>query len=506
MKMLFKKKYMYWWIGVGFLTAFFVTRLVNIYSIPIFTDEAIYVRWAQYFLNDSKFWDYSMTDGKQPLFVWITTAFMRFISEPLLAGRFVSIIAGLFSMVGLYFLANEIFKNRKIGLFTAFLYLIYPFALVYDRIALYDSLVSTFIIWALYLEVLLIRRLQLRIAIILGIVIGLGLLNKTSSNFALILMPFLLLLFDFKDKQWKNKLFKLVLYAAIAAALAQGISMLLRFSPYFYIIAQKNAVFVYTFEEWLQHPFTYLYPNFITLTGWLISYSTIPFLIFVVAALFIGKKNIREKLLLLAWFIVPFVALAMFGRLLYPRYILFMTMPLLVLGAYTLYTLIYNLPVLSIKIGLFVVFILPFLIADFLIITDFDRAPIPRSDKNQFFKSWPAGVGVKESIEILEKESKDKKIFVGTQGTFGLMPYALEMYLYENPNIKIVGIWPIKDTPPDELINASKTMPTYVLFYQPCPSCKNIGEAPATWNLKKIYQVERSEQNSFTTLYQLPKP
>jgi 4-amino-4-deoxy-L-arabinose transferase-like glycosyltransferase len=506
MKRYFTKKNIYWGLGLGFLASYLFLRLTLIQSFPIFTDEAIYVRWAQIGGNDRDWLFISLTDGKQPLFVWLALLFQKFISDPLLAARLVSVVAGFFSMVGLFFLTNEIFKSKKIGFVASFLYLLYPFALVYDRLALYDSLVATFIIWALYLEVLLVRRLTLRLAITLGVVIGLGLLNKTSSNFALILLPFLLLLFNFKDKEWKKKLLRLALYAVLAAVISQAMYLLLRFSPFFYIIAQKNAVFVYPLNEWIQHPFTFLYPNLVTLSGWLVDYSTVPFLIFVFASFFFSKKFLREKVLLLLWFLIPFVALAMFGRLLYPRYILFMTMPLLVLGAYSFYTVIHGLSsVRWIKAGVFLAFMLPFLIADFFIITNFGKAPIPRSDKNQYYLQWPAGAGVKESIDILKKESKDKKIYVGTQGTFGLMPYAFEIFLHDNPNITIFGIWPIKDTPPKELVEASKKMPTYVFFYQPCPGCKNIGEAPASWGMKKIYQIEKDEKGSYSTLYQLPK-
>jgi 4-amino-4-deoxy-L-arabinose transferase-like glycosyltransferase len=506
-KQLLTKKNIYVGLVLSFLAAYLLLRLLNVQTFPIFTDEAIYIRWAQIAGTDPNWFFISLTDGKQPLFVWLASVFMKFTTDPLVGARLVSVVAGLFSMVGLYLVARELFQNRRIGFVAAFLYILYPFALVYDRMALYDSLVAAFIVWALYLEILLIKYLKLQFAILLGIIIGLGLLNKTSSNFALILMPFLLLLFDFKDKQWKKKLVRLGGYAVIAGVISQVMYYSLKLSPFFYIIAQKNAVFVYPFKEWLQHPFTYVYPNLVTLTGWLVDYSTIPFLLFVFASFFIGKKYLREKLLLLAWFIIPFVALATFGKLLYPRYILFMTMPLLVLGAYSFYTILHALSSLRwIKAGVLAVFMVPFFITDLLIITNFVKAPIAESDKNQYYIEWPAGTGVKDSIAILENVSKNQKIYVGTEGTFGLMPYAFEIYLLKNPNVKIQGIWPIKDTPPKELVEASKKMPTYVFFYQPCPGCKNIGEAPASWGLKKIYQVERAKRGTYATLYQLTSP
>jgi 4-amino-4-deoxy-L-arabinose transferase-like glycosyltransferase len=499
----FTKKQMILILGLGFLAAYLFMRLANIMTLPIFTDEAIYLRWAQIAGNDPDWLFISLTDGKQPLFVWLAMMLMKVIEDPLLAGRLVSVIAGLFSMSGLYLLANEIFKSKKIGFVAAFLYLLYPFALVYDRIALYDSLVAAFIIWALYVEVLLIRQLHIKWAIVLGVVIGIGLLNKTSANFALILLPFSLLLFDFKDKLWKKKLVRWLIYAMIAAFIAQAIYQTLRLSPFFYIIAQKNETFVFSFSEWITHPLTFLIPNLKTLWEWLSVYTTIPVLIFIFISIFIGRKYLNEKLLLFAWFIVPFIALAAFGKLLYPRYILFMTMPLLVLGAFSFYTVVHGLPSRWIKAGIFFVFMLPFIITDMFIITDFPKASIANADLGQYYRGWPAGGGIAETVMLFKKESENKKIHIVTEGTFGLMPYALEIYLHDNPNITIEGLWPVKDEPEKRLLELSKQMPVYMVFYQPRAGTKVSGKARETWPVKQIYQYKKIEPETYLTVYQL---
>ena len=86
------------------------------------------------------------------------------------------------------------------------LYVFYPFAQVYDRMALYDGLVGTFYVWALYFSMLLIRKIKLDIAYTLGFVIGGGILTKSSNFFSIYLLPFLLILFDFKQKNAQRKL------------------------------------------------------------------------------------------------------------------------------------------------------------------------------------------------------------------------------------------------------------------------------------------------------------
>lgn len=503
--MKFFKKHSFWFFIFGIVVLYFVTRFYNILGLPIFTDEAIYVRWAQIASNDASWRFISLTDGKQPMFVWIAMLLMKVIEDPLLAGRTVSVLSGIGSLVGIFFVTNELFKNKKIALLASLIYVLYPFSLVYDRMALYDSLVAMFIIWALYFEILLVRHLRLDIALILGMIIGGGMLTKTNANFAFILLPFLLLLFNFKNKHWKKALGKFILLSLVSLVVANVMYSILRLSPFFYIIEQKNYLFIYPFSEWITHPFTYLIPNLQTLSGWTLTYLTLPFFVLILSAFLTGKKYLRERLLLLSWFIVPFVISALFFKLPYPRHILFTTMPLLALGAFALYHLVRFAPKLWIKILIPVVFLLSFVLNDYYIVTDFNKASVPRSDKGQFIQGWPSGVGVRETIEFLKEQSKDQKIYVATEGTFGLMPYALEIYLVDNPNVTIQGFWPITEEIPQEVFEASKMTPTYFVFYQDCPHCVHSGMVPKSWeeNAKIVFQIERVEKERYYTLYKI---
>lgn len=482
---------------------FFLTRLYNILALPIFTDEAIYIRWAQIAANDANWRFISLTDGKQPLYVWIAMLLVNIVNDPLLAGRLVSVIAGFFSMLGMFFLGREIFKNTKIGLLASFLYVLYPFALMYDRLALYDSLVALFIIWALYFEVLLVRHVRLDLALILGFIAGFGILTKSNASFALILLPFSLLLFDFKAKKRNIRLLKWVGYALVSVFIAAAMYQILRLSPFFHIIAEKNYVFIYTPQEFLQHPFTYLFNNLRPMFEWLVGYMTIPMLVLIAASFLVGKKYLSERLLLFVWFIAPFMALALFGRVIYPRFILFMTMSLLVLAAFALFHILTIVKKVWLQAAVVVVFLLMFVINDYIIVTNVEKAPIPKADRGQFITGWPAGGGVRETVAFLQEKAQKEKIYVGTGGTFGLMPYALEIYLHNNPNVKIVGFWPVESTPPKEVIESAKKMPTYFVFYQECPSCPSIGKAPPEWKVTEVLSVKKLEENSVYTLYQV---
>ena len=89
---------------LGILFLYFITRLILLGNFPIFTDEAIYVRWAQIASNDAAWRFISLTDGKQPMLIWFGMIFVKFIQDPLTAVRLVSVVSGLFSLVGIFFL------------------------------------------------------------------------------------------------------------------------------------------------------------------------------------------------------------------------------------------------------------------------------------------------------------------------------------------------------------------------------------------------------------------
>lgn len=482
-------------IGVLAILLFFSTRLYSIMSLPIFTDEAIYTRWSQIARFDANQRFISLTDGKQPLFVWIDMMIMRVSSDPLLAGRLVSVFAGFITMIGLFFLGKTLF-NKKIGVIVAFLYIIYPFALVYDRMALYDSLVAAGAVWSLLFEILLIRYKRLDLALILGMILGASVLTKTSGFFFIYLLPFSLLLFKLKGKEKRDEFLKWGVLVLVSVVLAYAYYSILRLSPFYYIINEKNTIFVYSFHDWLIHPFQFFPNNLQAFFDWFFVYSTPPFLVLI--ALSILGKNRREKLLLFSWFIVPLVGLAVFGRTLYPRFILFMTMPMLVLAAYSLDNILNKLKINKAIVVLF--FLTSLLVSDYLIINNFAKAPIPRADLTQYINDWPAGGGAKEIINYLNNESKKGKIYILSLGTFGSLPtYTTEIYLGDNKNIEKRGVYPVPDKIPSDLIEKAKIMPVYVFF----SNQHEFEQSIKTWPIKLIVEYKKGVGDSFSRLYKV---
>lgn len=462
------------WLFI-FSVVYFAIRITRLTSLPVFTDEAIYIRWSQIGAHDASWRFISLTDGKQPLFTWFMMAAIRIFDDPLFAGRFVSVVSGFISMIGMYFLGKEVFKSTRVGIISSFFYLISPFALMYDRMALYDSLVAAFSIWNLYLAVLLVRRVRLDVALIFGLSLGVGMLNKTSAFLSLYLLPATLVLFDWKESGRKKRIITWLALCVLVLVLSQAIYSILRLSPYFYIIAQKNTLFVYPLKEWLTHPFSSLQGNLHGVFDWLIRYLTVPVFIASLGSFLFRDKFQKEKLLFIVWWFAPFFGLALFGKVLYPRFVLFMAMPLLVLCAVVIERVVDFKWATWLKVLLLSTIVLPSVYISYGVINHIQTALVPKSDLGQYVNDWPSGWGTNEVVSYLKDQSKLGPIAVYTEGTFGLFPYALEMYLSDNKNIEIHGVWPPPIKLPADIKASAQKMPTYYIT--------NLTQTPPDWDL-----------------------
>lgn len=493
------------WIFIGFATLlvlYFITRLVNLTGLPIFTDEAIYIRWSQIGMRDANWRFISLTDGKQPMFTWVTMVLLKIFdgSDPLFVGRLTSVLSGCIAMGGLWILSWELFRDKRIAWMSSFLYIILPFTAWYDRVALYDSMAGMFAVWSLYLSIRLVRHLRLDTALLLGMVLGCGMLNKSSGFLSLYFLPATLLLFDWTDANRLRKLGRWMFLIAVASMLSQVFYSILRLSPFFHMVGQKDNVFVFTISEWLNQPFRFLAGNLRGMFDWLREYMTLPLFIAAFVPVFTRWGKPRERWLMYVWWVLPFVALANFAKILYPRYILFMTIPLIVMAAYTIVTLWDKYKHTITRLFLVCVCILPSVYITAFIVNNPKAAPIPDADRGQFIEDWPAGGGVKEVVSYLDKEAAQQKVHVFTEGTFGLMPYAIEIYLVDYLNVKITGIWPLPIEMPLEIAeSASKSATFFVL---------NETQIPPSWPMTLIGEYEKANREDHKKLrfYKIQAP
>ncbi len=346
---------------------------------------------------------------------------------------------------------------------ASFLYLVIPFTLFYDRIAIVDSLLTAFGIWVLALQVVMARTLRLDIALILGLVTGLALITKSPAVFFLYLLPFSAAFLSTERIHLRGRLLRWIGLLVVVVILSEAVYSILRLSPFFHIISQKDSSFVVGFGDIFKNPFVYVSGNFRALFDWWVTYVTFPVFIIAFVSIFSGKNSLRSRFVLLVWCTAPFFASAFFAKIIYPLYLLFYTPYLLILAARMLMIGRSYIPgkALQYLIGFFI-FSYAFY-SSFLILFNPVRAIIPVQDKGQFVDDWPAGWGVREIVTRLGHEAEKGHITVYTEGTFGLMPFSLELYLVYNPNVTIKGLWPVTNIS-DEVMQKARLEPTYFVF------------------------------------------
>src|SRR3989338_11001821 len=143
---------------------FIAFRVFDLTRIPVFVDEAIYIRWSQVMRNEPSLRFLPLSDGKQPLFMWATMPSLKIFSDPLVAGRMVSVFAGLLSLIGIALLTLVLTENLFLASIASLIYAVLPFSVFFDRTALVDSLLSAFGLWSLGFGAWLVKRPRLDLA------------------------------------------------------------------------------------------------------------------------------------------------------------------------------------------------------------------------------------------------------------------------------------------------------------------------------------------------------
>ncbi len=490
------KKNIFIWSGLALLFA--VTRLINLKIIPIFTDEAIYSYWAQVALHDPANRFISLEDGKQPLFIWLAAAFQRFVTDPLVATRLVSVLAGIGSLIGIYLLARTLF-NKKAALLAAIFYIVLPFTILYDRMGLYDSLLTALGIYTVLLTIKMAKEPRLDLALLNGFAIGLGMITKSTAQLFLYFIPVSLIMFNIKREKLVSRFTKWVSLTLVTIFLSQIIYNSLRLSPLFYLIDRKNHEFIRTFSQVLNNPFLHFQSNIQTMILWLLQYNGPLFMILLTAAIILGFIKRQKQAIYLSFFVLaPILIEGLFNQVLYPRFSLFFFPYAIILICAFLVKLSTSKKYAKYFWPLIAVTLIFPLINSFLLLTNPPKATIADSDKNQYLNSWPAGYGVEQVIKIVKADSAGQKVYVGTEGTFGLLPYALQIYFYGNQNVEIVGFWPVRDIP-NQVMQQAKSKKTYFIFNE----TQNIGDNSINPHLKLIAKYQKGSGDSFMHLFKV---
>ncbi|MCL2649226.1 MAG: glycosyltransferase family 39 protein [Phycisphaerales bacterium] len=220
----------WWMLAVSLAVLCAAVRLPGLLALPIFGDEAIYLRWAQ-LIRDGHFW-VSLCDPKPPLHFWLLAMVVDLFADPLRAGRLLSVAAAALSMPVMLLIGEELDRlcdrqppalpgvrpmepgsdccgtnprqnrglagefpgGRTVAVLAAVLMIFCPFFAFYQRMALAESL--------FVFEMLLIVWLSLRwarivvagqrawgIAVMMGVCFAAAMMTRQGLPYVLWAMP-----------------------------------------------------------------------------------------------------------------------------------------------------------------------------------------------------------------------------------------------------------------------------------------------------------------------------
>ncbi|OGK15496.1 hypothetical protein A2774_04345 [Candidatus Roizmanbacteria bacterium RIFCSPHIGHO2_01_FULL_39_12c] len=474
---------------------YLLTRLYNLDQFPIFSDEGIYIRWAKVAWHDASWRFISLTDGKQPLQTWGTIPFLKlFPDNALLAGRLFSVITGFAALIGMFTLLFYLF-NKKTAFVGGFICVFTPYFLFYDRMALVDSAVNAGFIWILFFSILLVKTVRLDIALIFGLVAGFSLLAKSSVRifFALsVLAPLLQL-----EKSIKKTIPKIINYYLlfiISSILALVVYNVQRLSPFFHYVAQKNATFVMTMDEFLQNPFMSFFHNIKIIPEYVINESGFILFFFAILGLWkLLKAELKLSLYLASWILFPFLAIAFFSKVIFPRYLIFFGSILVVFASYFFTTL--NNRYQTVCYLLLATF---FIYYNYTIFFDYPKIPFPEIDRGQYVEGATVGIGAREIVEFAREISDDKEVVLLAEGNFGLVGDVLDVFTKPGDKIFIKGFWPLDKK---ALLENQKELDekfVYAVFAQR-------KDFPSEWPLRLIKKFDKPGKKSTIYLFELTK-
>ncbi len=430
-------------LGLVALTAFFA-RLYNLTILPVFVDEAIYIRWSQVMKAESTLRFLPLSDGKQPLFMWVVIPFLKIFQDPLFAGRFTSIMAGFGTFIGVYLLSYLLFKSKKAALVSSLIYALSPFSFFFDRLSLVDSMLSMFGIWTFIFSYLAITRLRLDFAMLAGFVLGGAWLTKSPALFFVLMLPTLWIFANWK-KDFKNNfsvLLKTISLSLVTVIIGYAMYNILRLGPNFNLVASRNLDYVWPLSRLFTSPLDPFRPFLDRSFEWIRMmgpWALIP--LWIIGYLVNWKKNWKTLFVLTIWFLGPILVQSEFAKVLTARYIFFSIPYLIILaGSAFIEKRKYRTPMLAVILGLFVA---QAVIFDYRLLVSPEKANLPNSERTGYLEEWTAGTGIRQVADYLKSQISNlksgEKIVVGTEGYFGTLPDGLQMYLNDTPSITVIG-------------------------------------------------------------------
>ena len=385
----------------GLVALFLASRLVALLKMPVFIDEAIHIWWAREIQEGMV--AAGFIEGR-----WLSMALMSlFLNLPgddLWLVRFSAVLAGVATLGALFLIGRELFSNRA-GILAILFYLVIPYALFYDRVALADSIATPFGAWILYLSIKSVRSQWGGNSVILALLLIFSMLVKISGIAYLIIPPITVLVL-LPSSRWKKGIQRIM--PAMLAGLLMLAAIYIVGIPTHQVTPKAQAFSIAgvlqatirnsgTLANWSWY---LLGPPVAILSGLMLLWSIL-------------TRPGRPAWFLLAILITSLAPYLVFAQDWYPRYLTFALVPLVLLLAQSFCWVMDQIAsrtattkqaqtISAVLLGLLLIW--PVVI-DLSLLSNPESAPLPEILEWEFKSGWPAGFGAEEMANFLEEEA-----------------------------------------------------------------------------------------------------
>lgn len=443
--------------------AFILLHSIGLTKLPIFADEAIYLRWAQLIISEPRTYAFfPLNDGKTPLFVWSVIPLLLTNLDPVLAGRLWSLTAGVIQVVIIGLIAKKL-QLGKLGIVTTFaIVTLAPFWFFHHRMALMDAWLTALISLTMLclLSVYEVEKekkpffvrqlLKNSWAWLSAIAFGLAILIKVPAILAapaLVLTPWLVL------RDWRRATTWSIITAVILGV-GLALSSLVVLHPAGPQLFSRSSDFLLPIGEVLGGAWRGTVPSLPTYVEYFIAYLSPGVILLALVPLLFAKYR-RVGLVLWVQFAFFFTPIWILGRVVYPRYLFPASLWLTLAAALGMVVLVHwsraaqraiwqkILGGLAAAGAMLLLclnslqFVLPAWIQA-------DAIPFLKPDVAQYQSEWSSGHGTREIYGLMHDwsvEHPEQELLVATEGRFGTLPDALLLYNfnYPLPNVRIEG-------------------------------------------------------------------
>ena len=437
-----------WFVLVGLYLS---SRVVALTALPMFLDERIYLRWAHWIAQGRRL-QVPFVAGKG-LSVWALAAVTPGAANPLLAGRLLTVAVGILTLLAVHRVAVRLTGDVRVADLAALFYIACPFTLFHDRMVLADPYLSAFTALTLLLALRLTDAPRARDGAALGAAMALGISAKVTGLPLLAVPILVLLVMGGTRRAWVKPL-------ALAYVVAIG---LVAYPVWRFFSRRSGELSKLAGAGGDDTPLpAVVSANLELALSWLWRYWTPGLALLALAGLVVALRTSplrRSALLLVLVALGPVAVFASVSRVWFPRYVLFTTVPLVILAALGFRALLDAVERRSpaspsmgaLRTALLLALVLaPALRFDAALWTDPSQAPLPEVDRFQYVTGWPSGYGSRDSVEFLRarRAERPEGLTLVTPGP-SITASAVRLLWASDAGMEVRAVDPSADVPAD---------------------------------------------------------